>query len=399
LSRPQTIWWQQLGAWAAILLASYILYVTYSRTTYLAALISVLPLVGILIRRSQFSSNSRPHRSSWVFVVVLILGVSALFYGGGFIQQRLAKLPGDLATRQAHWQMVQEIKSSDLFSRLLGMGVGQYPLQYFWQGKTENRPGVVSTNRADSQIHLQLAGGSPVFFSQHIKPHEHREFKLTLNLRASTPGAHLSVYLCEKSYLFSTDCMVRQMGMIEMSEQWQKLETTLSLAPSDSALGSQLRDSLVPLSLGLVNAGRHSILEIQSVALHNLSGEQLIRNANFNQRTDQWFFTADNHWAWHIENLFLYFWFELGWVGLVIFLGLMAQLTAAAVGGVMAQQDDSLVVLGGLLGLLVIGLFNSPFDFPRILFLFALLSIYILAFDSRSSSNVREFKSAATISR
>lgn len=377
---------RRLFSYVAILASVYVIYVTYSRTTYLAAVISVLPLFWLAAKHHPSHANKRLSIHTSVLVVFILLCVSILFSVGGFIHTRINHVPKDIDTRQTHWNMVLNLKQDNIFHHLFGIGLGQYPLNYFWQSEVKKRPGTVVSRQTQSKDTVLLSGGSPLYFNQHIGPHNDREFSLIIHARAITPHTHLAVYLCEKSYLFSADCLVRQIGTIAPVNEWQKIETSMTLENS-SGRYQTIRDQLIPLSLGLVNTGTNSLLEIDSVMLMNRDGKPLIRNHDFHQGSQHWFFTADNHLAWHVENLFIYFLLELGLIGLMLFSALFSQLIFAAIGSYKSGQTEDIILIGGIFGLVIVGLFNSPFDFPRVLLLFGIYSICILIFESRPYDN------------
>ena len=380
LHRQRTAVWTIL-IYISVLASVYIIYVTYSRTTYLAAVFCVLPLLWVAYKNQRVIGDNSDTKKSIVLLGLVLLTISLLVFSGGFIQKRVVDVPADMENRYSHWKMVLSLKQKDVFHHLFGMGLGQYPLHYFWSSNSDRRPGVIGIKHAPNSHTVLLSGGSPVYLNQHFEPQKMRVFSLMIKARALTPGSHLVIYLCEKSYLFSADCLVRHIGAIAPGSEWQKVNVSLTL---DNSLGKfqGVRDSFVPLSLGLVNTGQHSLLEIESVTLRNSNGKQLIRNHEFSHGTHHWFFTADNHLAWHVENLFIYFWFELGIIGLLIFLALLSQLLLAALGSYKSGQAEDIILFGGVCGLVFIGLFNSPFDFPRILLLFGLYCISILIFES-----------------
>ena len=81
------------------------------------------------------------------------------------------------------------------------------------------------------------------------------------------------------------------------------------------------------------------------------------------------FFSSDrNHLPWHIKNLFMNVLFDQGSVGLLLFSAmLLAALWRVSVG---TAKDHPLApgIGGGLVGFVVVGLFDSLVDVPRLAF-------------------------------
>jgi hypothetical protein len=121
-----------------------------------------------------------------------------------------------------------------------------------------------------------------------------------------------------------------------------------------------------------------TLLDFDNLSLRRLGADtELLRNGDFERGIDHWFGYYDfNHLPWHIKNLWVHIYFELGIAGLIAFLVLLV----TAVGGLLRPLPDSrnqrafsIAVLLALVGFLAVGTFGTLLDAPRVAFLFYLL--------------------------
>jgi len=97
----------------------------------------------------------------------------------------------------------------------------------------------------------------------------------------------------------------------------------------------------------------------------------------FAQGADHWFFTSDrHHLPWHAKNLWLHFFVEQGWLGLVAFSLLCAAAVWRLTLGRGAGHPLAPPLLGGLTAFFIVGAFDSLVDAPRLAML-ALLVMFV----------------------
>jgi hypothetical protein len=108
-----------------------------------------------------------------------------------------------------------------------------------------------------------------------------------------------------------------------------------------------------------------SSVHIDDVMLVDRSGQDVLDNGGFDRSLDHWFFSSDDHLAWHAKNLFLHLWFEYGALGLVA----MIWLTAASLMRTArdASAPRAAAVIAGVVALLLLGMFDSLVDSPRVM--------------------------------
>ena len=100
----------------------------------------------------------------------------------------------------------------------------------------------------------------------------------------------------------------------------------------------------------------------------------MIANGDFAKGTDRWFFTSDRyHLPWHIKNLFLNVLFEQGMLGLLAFLALLGVFFQRIVWGSARLHPLAPAMAAGVAGFVVVGLFDSLLDVPRVAWQFYML--------------------------
>ena len=132
--------------------------------------------------------------------------------------------------------------------------------------------------------------------------------------------------------------------------------------------------NLRPTKLSLSYSTPKSSIDIDKVSLKSSdSASQLIRNGDFSNGLDQWFFSADGHLQWHVKSLFVGVLFDQGWLGLIALTVLLVTAVARAASNALQGHADSAAALAALMSFLVVGLFDTLIDSPRYLMLLLLL--------------------------
>ena len=109
----------------------YALAVTYARGGYIAMGLVLFVLASGWMLRGKRVAGVRSLTYVVVGVLLVILIVAPIL-GGQFAQSRLAQIGHDAGVRMAHWQNALAIKKKDWQSELFGMGLGSYPVTYFY---------------------------------------------------------------------------------------------------------------------------------------------------------------------------------------------------------------------------------------------------------------------------
>ena len=105
-----------------------------------------------------------------------------------------------------------------------------------------------------------------------------------------------------------------------------------------------------------------------------------------------WFTTSDRyHLRWHIKNLGLNVLFDQGVVGLLLFASLTGVAMYGLIAGAARGHPSAPFLASALAGFLMVGLFDSLLDAPRLAFLFYLLTTVSLVLSSRPQGEISPF--------
>jgi hypothetical protein len=336
-------------------------------------LMAVSPVAWNLVRSGPIWRPSR-RLLSHALAGALVLAAVVPIINGYFVGERFATSSGDLATRVRHWNSVLTVMDDDLPTVLLGAGLGKFPALYFWRNPAHEVPPAYRYLDQAGNRYLRLATadypagyGEMLRMLQIVQVQPGTPYLLALDVRNGGPPAFLHVNLCERQLLYPQGCVavpLRQVG----GPAWQRLQFTI--APSE--LG---RDG-APVQLAISTEGEHAALDIDNVSLRGVvDNHELVRNGDFSEANTGWFFSSDHHHLpWHIKNLGLNLYFEMGWPGLLAYTGMLFSTCLALLApSRSAAGAPPAVWLASLLAFQVVGLFDSLFDVPRITLLFMLV--------------------------
>ena len=174
---------------------------------------------------------------------------------------------------------------------------------------------------------------------------------------------------CEKWLLASANCVWSSVGSGEQTGVWRHFNIQIRTDQlSDSSWYSQR-----PIKLALYNGISKTRIDVDNVRLEDIFGNTLLRNGDFSNQMDNWFFSADSHLEWHVKSLPIAVLFELGWLGLIAIC--VFSILAIKRASSRALQGDiaAAAALASFSGFLVVGLFDTLIDAPRFLFLLLML--------------------------
>lgn len=372
-ARRRWVFW---GGALLLLAAAYAMLVTYSRNGYaaLSLVLAVALLAGL--RRAWGQA-----RASLALMALLVLGgavVAASLPGlaGSFAQERLRQSATDLAVRVAHWQEALSLRGDSAWKAVLGAGVGRFPETHFWTSR-EPRAASFRLEPGDDNRHLRLGPGATVYVEQIVDPPAGKALNLTLNLRSEAGAPAITVTLCRKWMLTSSECEQAEVKGIVAPGRWQTQDAKIAPLPAPTSVF----EALAPIKLSLHTPAKGTAVDVDNVSLHAEGAGMLLYNGSFAAGMDRWFFATDLDPPWHVHSLPVGLLFDQGWFGL-----LSAGLLAAAAGleAVRRAWRGSAVGLAALLGLLafaVSGSLNTLIDAPRFLWL-ALVLLWLGAAQS-----------------
>jgi len=350
----------------AVGLMGYAVLVTYSRGGVAGLVVATAVMLVAALRAARPSTaSSAPRRLTAVHAVsiVLALGIVATpIVAGRYLAERFMRTPGDFDARISHWRKVLDLMNGSE-AMLVGMGLGRFPVAYYWGGAPVTPASYRFGLDSGGNKFLRLNGGYGLFFDQRVAAAPSESYTLSFRARSPHDGAALSVALCQKALLYSAGCSREG---IRTSAAWNRYTARLDAIGAVESRSAALR----PISLTLHNGQTGTSIEVDDVSLRDSRGRELVRNGDFGRNADFWFFTSDDHWAWHVENLPLHVFFERGALGVLAF-GLL--LWSAFVRLLSSSSPVSAALLASLAGFLAVGLFGSLIDAPRHMLLFLML--------------------------
>lgn len=359
----------RLAAGAVLLVAAvYAVMVTFSRGGYVALALSLVLLVVMMARQ-------RGRRLAAILgglaLAAVATAVALPVLMGPFAQSRLASVDRDLITREDHWARTLAMIDRDPATLLLGMGVGQFPAVDLLRSPPTRRSASYRVMDDAGQRFLRLGAGHAVYIEQFADTLPGQTYTLQLRLRTSAPGAVLGIHLCEKWLVASATCNGASVTAGAGSGEW----LTLSQALDSRTVGAEQPGPGRPIKLSFHNAGPVPI-DLASIQLSTASGQPLLRNPGFADGMDHWFFTADQHLAWHAKLMPLAVLFDQGAVGLVAMTGLLALALARAGRSAWQGQPGAAALLAALLAVAAVGVVDTLIDAPRFLMLWLLLCCF-----------------------
>jgi len=323
-----------------------------------------------------------------LLISLLLCGVIAAFVPslfGSRMEQRFSTVREDLQHRIEHWQDAIKVMNDDWSTRLLGQGIGRFPERYFWIKQQARDVGGFVFMQEDGNTYLRFAGAHDVRLGQRVALQPEADYTLSLDVRTSAPLLKMHLRICHRHLIHPTEwnpaCASFSKRLESTGGTWKRMEFRFN----SNDLGSFKRYLHAPLVLTIANRREYdlqsrpqTLLDFDNLSLRQPgSGKELMRNGGFEHGIDHWFGYYDfNHLPWHIKNLWVHVYFELGIVGLLAFLMLLS----ASFRGLLKplpdnceQRNFSIAALLAMAGFLAVGTFGTLLDAPRVAFLFYLL--------------------------
>jgi hypothetical protein len=293
--------------------------------------------------------------------------------------QRFTQTGQDATIRFQHWRAALSLRDDSLAARMLGMGLGSFPLLHQQRSTVEPRAAHYSFMSDGPDGFLRLWSGQNLYMGQAIAIAPHQDYQLSISVRSSEPSAVFAVAWCELWLLYSAHCTQNDFRLEAPPDRWQTLRGTIHAGQTGSArplAGLSLRPP-TRITFSVSNAPLRGV-DVGAISLIDEQGRELIQNGAFDRGADHWTWAVDSHLPWHTKNLAVYVLIEQGWFGLLA-LGALLALTLTALARQIAAGDQlSAVVLAALTGFMVAGVTVSTFDQPRLVLMFYLLCLAIL---------------------
>lgn len=333
-----------------------------------------------------------------------ILGMAALaavtaavFGGGAYMSERFAYSERDASGRLQHWRDGIAMMHTPA-QWLFGMGAGRFPENFMYNLSDREFPGSSRVADQDGERYLVLSGprregsfGEIFRVAQRVRVAPAGRYSIVVDARASR-AAILHLELCERHLLYVDGCAGARLSVPASDGSWQRFVAEFDGAKLEGGTWYAPRPTFFAMAID----SPLTRVDITNVSLIGPDGSELLANGNFTQGMSHWFTVSDRlHLPWHIKNLGLNVLFDQGIVGLLTWLSLACTALYRLVAGTARRHPISPFLAAALAGFMIVGLFDSLLDVPRLAFLFYLLSFIGLALRSGEMRESDERSSAS----
>lgn len=365
--------------------STYALLMTFSRGGYLGLGLAWVILWACFFWRGVRFVAYRGMIVAGLFIAAAVL-VAVPVFEGSYIRSRFENVKEDWNYRMEQAVNTIRVMDDNWQTRMFGMGLGRYPEIFYARRPLPIIPATYRFLRDGDKLFLRLTPGSPLYFEQYVNVRPQSQYALSLKLRGDR-RASLVIYLCEKNLLYSFRCAAPVRYNVESAGKWMPLTTTVATGPVGSAPAALRWILTRPVKLTLVSPGPDPV-DVSGVRLTDPDGNSVLINGDFSAGMNRWFFATDNHLAWQVKNHWVQIYFDQGWSGVVSQVLFAAIVMLSLFSRAMHGHGLASIMLASLGGFLLVGLFGSLFDTPRLSMLFYLLALYSLLLGNRSTERV-----------
>lgn len=314
---------------------------------------------------------------------MLLAGIGTVTVLGNsyYANIRFSTAGSDMSGRTNHWSDgLGLLQSADEW--MLGIGPGRYAERYAWRTRDRFVPGEFRILQDVVGHHMVLTGPShPVGWGEIFRVSQRIEIDprlpLTVDLIARlpadvAPGVPVHFDVCRKHLLYDDGCVA---GAVNLPKGQSVQRVVLGGAESIGAARAIGWPRATRFAVGLDSVGGRA--EILSLRLTDADGHELLRNGDFQDGAQWWFFSSDrSHLAYHAKNLWLQVFLEQGVPGLlaIVVAGVLA--LSWLLVGPGSRHPLAPPIATGLIGFGVVAAFDSVIDSPRLAMLcFVMLGI------------------------
>ncbi len=306
------------------------------------------------------------------------------------MEDRFGEAKQDFSSRSAHWRSVLAMMRPGQWA--FGAGLGRFAETYFFNNPLGETPGSYRLLDTADGSALQLGGaryaqgyGESLRIGQRLGLSRPDRYTLSFDAHTAANDVTLEVMLCEKWLLYRGACAGNNVGLRPSIAPWQKVNLVM-----DAKAFMQAPWYARPtMQFSVANDSAGTVLEVRNFSLKDSLGHELIRNGDFSHGFNDWFFSSDHlHLPWHAKNLWLNIYFDQGALGLFAFTLMLLYALLKVARPPHASGIPNLVLMASLSGFLVVGLFDSLLDVPRLAWLFYLV-LFTAMLKSKKHSPLR----------
>lgn len=367
----------RLGAVGVGCLSLYILLATASRGPFLATAAALLVLICAFVL--VWAARGKYLRTVLLVPMLIVLGVIAVvpFVIPTELGARFKLTGRDAQIRFDHFREALEFRKRGVLTQIFGMGLGTFPATYQQRRAPFHTLARYSFDGPPEQRYLTLSSGDNLYVSQKIDAKPNTPYLFAFDYRTDEVKFSVTAAICEKWLLHSRNCSWHSFRLKATNGKWQNFTTQINTNNVGMALGRFGALSARPIRMALFTQGAPGGMSMDNLALIAADGTNLIRNGDFKDNNDHWFWTVDNHLPWHTKNMAVNILFDQGWLGIAGVSLLILIAMAGLIRAVFQSRPDAVPWLGALVGYLVNGFVVSPFDQPRLAMLFFLICFFV----------------------
>ena len=354
--------------------------------------------VSVVLALALIVLNRMPRRPFWqadrasltgAAAAAIVLGMVIPICASYYASERFGSSRGDLQDRVRHWRQAIDMMDRDATTQIFGMGLGKFPVTYFWRNPLGEQTGTLRYVDEGENRYLQLGAahyaagyGEVLRLLQRLPIRPGIGYVLAIDIRRRMDQAAVQLMICERLLLYPRNCVAPALGLRPADPRWQHY----SVRFDSGSLGAAAWPLRAPTQLEISAGGEHALLDIDNVSLREEdSNVELIRNGDFSAGNDYWFFSSDrHHLPWHIKNIALNVYFELGWLGIIAFAALLSCAVVRLAPRAWAGNTRAAVSLAAVAGFLTVGIFDSLLDVPRVSLLFFIVLLVALLQPART---------------
>ena len=345
---------------------------------------ALILIVGILVMGTLSKKPLWPSDIRWqgtmVTVSIAVSAIVAVFSGGAYMGERFSTSGQDANGRLSHWRDAVSMLQSPM-DVAFGKGLGRFPANYYFLIPNSAVPGTYAIANEGGNNFLSLSGGGhPISFgdllriSQRLNLSAHGPFEFQFKVRAKS-DVTIHTEVCEKHLLYVGQCAIRSIRITPTKDEWQSVKVRLDGPVLNS--GAWYAPTFKMFSISVEN--QREAADLDDLNLTELGSNNLLANPDFSNGMQRWFFSSDrDHMPWHAKNLQINTLFDQGIFGLAISTLLwLAALWRLNIGRG-ARHELSPYLTASIVGFLVVGMFDSLTDVPRLAIIYYLILIYAM---------------------
>ncbi|MBU2449371.1 MAG: hypothetical protein KJ960_08755 [Gammaproteobacteria bacterium] len=347
----------------------------------LAVFILLLMVTFGATSKHELWPNNIHWRGNFLAMMILVGAIVSVFTGGAYMGGRFATSSQDFEGRVTHWRNSLSMLQSpmDIF---FGKGLGRYPGNYYFAAPNSEFPGTYRIIEENGNSAISLVGsrhplsyGNILRISQRLSFGVEGPFIVRFKARSNIL-AKIHLEVCEKHLIYSAVCSIGVAVIKPTNNSWQFQE--IQLSRSDMLGGPWYAPRFTTFSFGIANGG--GAAELDEIALVSYEGVNLLINGDFSDEMKYWFFSSErDHLPWHAKNIWVNILFDQGLFGFAVFLVLTISALSGLIIGRARQNELAPYITSGIIGFLVVGLFDSLTDVPRLSFIYYFLVTYALS--------------------